>query len=95
MSPLTFGPTAKCVYLSDLRCTLLNFDLKSRLLCCEHFSERHTAVNIANRYEDVVMRYQIDGKVRRIISENASSLKKAFELSLIDMKALEQEAAEM
>ena len=72
-----------------------HFDLKSRLLCCEHFAERHTAVNIANRYEDVVMRYQIDGKVRRIIRDNASSMKKAFELSLIDMKALEQEAVEM
>ena len=72
-----------------------DFDLKFRLLCCEHFVERHTAVNIANRYEDVVMRYQIDGKVRRIISDNASSMKKAIELSLIDMKTLEQEAAEM
>ena len=72
-----------------------NFDLKSRLLCCEHFAERHTAVNIANRYEDVVMKYQIDGKARRIITNNASSMKKAFELSLIDMKALEQEAAKM
>ena len=72
-----------------------DFDLKSRFLCCEHFAERHTAVNIANRYEDVVMRYQLDGKVRRIISDNASSMKKAFELSRIDMKALEQEAAEM
>ena len=40
-----------------------NFDLKSHLLCCKHFAERHTGVNIANRYEDVVMRYQIDGKV--------------------------------
>ena len=72
-----------------------DFDLKFRLLYCEHFVERHTAVNIANRYEDVVMRYQIDGKVRRIISDNASSMKKAIELSLIDMKTLEQEAAEM
>ena len=72
-----------------------DFDLKSRLLCCKHFAERHTAVNTANRYEGVVMRYQIDGKVRRIISDNASSMKKAFELSLTDMKALEQEAAKM
>ena len=72
-----------------------HFDLKSRLLCCEYFAERHTAVNIASRYENVVMRYQIDGKVRRIISDSASSMKKAFELSLIDMKALEQEAVEM
>ena len=72
-----------------------DFDLKSRLLCCKHFVERQNAVNIANRYEDVVMRYQIDRKVRRIISDNASLMKKAFELSLIDMKALEQEAAEM
>ena len=69
------------------------FDLKSRLLCCEHFAERHTAVDIANRYEDVVMRYQIVDKVRRIMSGNASSIKKAFDLTLIDMKALEQEAA--
>ena len=72
-----------------------DFDLKSRLLCCEHFAERHAAVNTANRYEDVVMRYQIDGKVRRIIRDNASSMKKAFELSLTDMKAREQEAAKM
>ena len=71
------------------------FDLKSCLLCCEHFAERHIAVNIANRYEDVVMRYQINSKVRRIISDNPSSMKKAFELTLIHMKALEQEAAEM
>ena len=33
--------------------------------------------------------------VRRIISNNASSMKKAFELLLTDMKALEQEAAKM
>ena len=59
-----------------------DFDLKSRLLCWEHFAERHTAVNIANRYEDVDMRYQTDGKVRRIVSDNACSIKKAFELSL-------------
>ena len=71
------------------------FDLKSRLLCCEHFAERHTAVNIANRYEDVVMRYQIDRKVRRIISDNANSMEKAFELTLKNIKTLEQEAAEM
>ena len=72
-----------------------DFDLKSRLLCCEHFDERHTAVNIANRYEDVVIRYQINGKVRCIMSDNASSMKKAFELLLTDMKTLEQEAAKM
>ena len=62
------------------------------------FCRKTHAVNIANRYEDVVMRYQIDGKVRRIISDNASSMKKAFELTLIDMKtseAAEQEAVEM
>ena len=40
------------------------------------------------------MKYQIDGKVRHVISDNAISMKKAFELSLIDMKALEQEAAD-
>ena len=63
-------------------------------MCCEHFAKRYTAVNIANRYEDV-MRYQIDGKVRCIVSDNASLMKKAFELTLIDMKALEQKAAVM
>ena len=45
--------------------------------------------------KNVVMRHQIDGKVKRIISDNATSMKKAFKLTLIDMKALEQEAAEM
>ena len=56
------------------------FNLKSRLLCCEHFAERHTAVNIANKYEDFVKIYQIDGKVRRVINDNASSMKKAYRL---------------
>ena len=64
------------------------FDLQSCLLCCKHFAERHTAANIANRYEDVVMCYQIDGKVRRIISDNASLMKKTFELTLIDIRHL-------
>ena len=41
------------------------------------------------------MRYQIDGKVRRIISDNANSIVKAFELTLKNIKTLEQEAAEM
>ena len=37
-----------------------NFDLKFRFLCRKHFAERHTALNMANRYEDVVMRYQMN-----------------------------------
>ena len=94
MSPLTFGPTAKCVHLSDLRRTSLTTnrpEVSSFVL--RTFCRKHSAVNIANRYEDVVMKYQIDGKVRRII--NNGSMKKTFELTLVDMKALEQEAAEM
>ena len=63
-----------------------DFDLKSHLLCCEHFTERHTTVNTASRYENVVMTYPIDGKVRRIISDNASLMKKAIEFSFTDMK---------
>ena len=31
------------------------FDLKSRLLCCEHFAERHTAVNEEAVNEDMKM----------------------------------------
>ena len=60
-----------------------DFDLKSRLFCCEHFAERHTAVNTANRYEDVVIDTKSTVKLDAILSDNASSMKKAFELSLI------------
>ena len=42
-----------------------NWELKSRVLACDRFEDRHTAFNIASAYEELVDRYNIRGKVKK------------------------------
>ena len=59
-----------------------SWEIKSRVLACDHFEERHTALNIATAYEDLVDRYGIRGKVKKVVADNASSMIKAFDVCL-------------
>lgn len=59
-----------------------NYNLKSRVLTCEKIEGRHTAENIAMLYDHVTTRYNITGKIAKVVSDNASSMKKAFSTSL-------------
>ncbi|KAG7153591.1 AC9 transposase-like 1 [Homarus americanus] len=58
------------------------WELKSRVIACDQFVERHTAVNIATAYEEIVMKFGIRGKVRRVVADNASSMVRAFDVCL-------------
>lgn len=59
-----------------------SWELKSRVIACDYFPDRHTAVNIAASYEDVVTKFGIRNKVRRVVADNASSIVKAFNVCL-------------
>lgn len=59
-----------------------SWELKSRVIACDQFVERHTAVNIATAYEDIVTKFGIRGKVRKVVADNASSLVRAFDVCL-------------
>lgn len=59
-----------------------SWELKSRVIACDQFVERHTAVNIATAYEDIVTKFGIRGKVRKVVADNASSMVRAFDICL-------------
>ena len=71
-----------------------DWDLKSRVLGCDIFEGRHTAVNIASAYEEIVTRFNIQGKVKKIVADNASSMVKAFDVSLPSFYVDQEEDAE-
>lgn len=68
--------------------------MKSRVLGCDIFEGRHTAVNIASAYEEIVTRFNIQGKVKKIVADNASSMVKAFDVSLPSFYIDQEEDAE-
>ena len=57
-----------------------DWELQSALLTCKRFRGRHTAINIAKQYEDTVTQYGIKHKVQAVITDNAASIVKAFNL---------------
>jgi len=63
-----------------------DFQPKSRVLACQEFKGRHTSTNIATAYEETVMRYNIQQKVNKVVSDNASSMIKAFRTSLAEVR---------
>lgn len=70
-----------------------DWELKSRVLGCDHFNGRHTAFNIPSPYEETVNRFSIEGQVKKVVADNASSMVKAFDISLPSLY-IEQEEEE-
>ena len=56
--------------------------LKSFVLAVDSFAGRHTADNIATTYHSIASKYDIWNRVNKIVSDNASSMIKAFSISL-------------
>ena len=59
---------------------ILDWQLKSVLLCCKRFKGHHTAENIYQQYEDAVLQFDVADKVRHIVTDTASNTIKAFTL---------------
>ena len=56
--------------------------LRSFVLAMDSFLGRHTAENIAEAYDNVVEKFRLTAKVKKVVSDNASSMIKAFQVSL-------------
>ena len=54
------------------------------MLSCRRFRGSHTGENILHHFEEIVALFDITGKVVRVITDNASNMKKAFRLLDID-----------
>ena len=56
--------------------------LRSFVLAVDSFLGRHTAENIAEAYDNFVEKSRLTAKVKKVVSDNASSMIKAFQVSL-------------
>lgn len=59
-----------------------NTELKSHLLACEEFGERHTADNLTRFLNDVLAGFEISNKVTAIVSDNAANITLAIRQGL-------------
>ena len=59
-----------------------NFKPTSRVLGCKEFKDRHTSMNIATAYKETVAKFKIQRKVKKVVSNNASSMICALDISL-------------
>ena len=59
-------------YISD------NWELKSIMLGCNCVAGRHTAENILVWYKEITSDFDVDEKVKHIITDSGSNIKKAF-----------------
>lgn len=57
-----------------------NFEGKTVLLGCAHMPGRHTAERIHDAYDTCIGRWNIDDRIVRIVSDNASNMLSAFRL---------------
>ncbi|KAL4090123.1 hypothetical protein QTP88_025022 [Uroleucon formosanum] len=55
-----------------------DFILKSILLECSEFSERHTAVNLSVEIRSIITKWKLEAKVVLVVSDNASNIKNAI-----------------
>ena len=67
-----------------------NFEPKSRILGCQEFKGRHTSMNIATAFEEIVAKYEIQRKVKKVVSDDASSMICAFRTSLVQLRKEEE-----
>lgn len=54
------------------------FILKSVLLECSEITERHTSENLSNEIKGIITKWQLDGKVVLVVSDNAGNIKNAI-----------------
>ena len=57
-----------------------DWELRSAMLACKPFSERHTAENISAQFEETLTVFDISTKVSHVVSDSASNMRSAFSL---------------
>ena len=71
---------------------IVDFKLHSAMLSCHHFRGSHTGERIIQNFEEIVTSFDISGKVDKVITDNASNMKKAFRL--LEISYFEDSTAE-
>ncbi len=54
------------------------WELQSVMLACKRVSKKHTAENISMWYEEIMAEFNISRKIKHIVTDSASNMKKAF-----------------
>ncbi|XP_065368779.1 E3 SUMO-protein ligase ZBED1-like [Calliphora vicina] len=53
-------------------------NLKSHLIACDEFGERHTAENLTNYLEKIMSDFEINNKITAVVSDNAANITAAI-----------------
>lgn len=61
---------------------IIDWMLKSVMICCKRFKQKHTAENIRHEYEEIISSYDMNKKITCVVSDNAANIVKAFDFSL-------------
>lgn len=59
---------------------ILDWNLRSILLCCKRFKRKYTSENIRNAYEEALVCFDIANKTTAVVSDNATNMVKAFSI---------------
>lgn len=59
-----------------------SYNLSAYLLDCRRFKARHSSDNIATAFQEILEEYDITDKVSFIVTDNASNMKKAFQVKM-------------
>lgn len=73
---------------------ILDWAMKSVMICCKRFKGRHTAESIRSEYEEVVTSFEIGFKIAAIVSDNASNMVKAFSIPGFDDFKVDHESSD-
>ena len=71
-----------------------DFKLQSIMLSCCRFRGSHKGENIMHQFEEIVALFDITGKVDKVITDNASNMKKAFRLLDINDGEVQSDSSE-
>ena len=61
---------------------ILDWTMQTVMIACKRFKGRHSAENIRLEYEEAISAYEISEKIMTIVTDNASNMTRAFDLSL-------------
>ena len=54
------------------------WEVKSLLIACSQLHGRHTGENIVSEFEEIITRHKLSDKLYKVVTDNASNVKKAF-----------------
>lgn len=73
---------------------ILDWAMKSVMICCKRFKGRHTSENIRQEYEEVISSFEVGDKIATIVSDNAANMIKAFSLPGYESEPSEKKGAD-